>query len=139
MRIIIIATIVMIGLTLNHVIADDLVKTRQAYFKENAEIMKSMRGLIRNNNFQEIANASQKISDWARKMPDFFPEGATSKGASPTIWKDFDDFLIKANDNHVAAMALYEAALSENKNEIATAVKILGASCKNCHQSYKAD
>ena len=118
--------------------ASDLVDTRKANFRENVTILKAIRGQIGSEDWQGIADGAQKIADWAEKMPELFPASAPSRGALPAIWKNFDDFKTIAMDNHKAALALKDAALSKDGDAVMGAVQSLGATCKNCHSSYQA-
>ena len=120
------------------VFASDLVDTRKANFRENVTILKAIRGQIGSEDWQGITDGAQKIADWAEKMPEFFPASAPSRGALPAIWENFDDFKTIAMDNHKAALALKDAALSKDGNAVMGAVQSLGATCKSCHSSYQA-
>ena len=119
--------------------AADLVETRKANFKQNAAILKAVRDQISMEEWQELAHGAQKIADWANDMPDYFPASATSRGALPAIWENFDDFKSKASANHQAALALRDAALSQDSDAVMGAVRTVGGTCKSCHSSYKAD
>lgn len=120
-------------------VAADLVKTRNANFKQNAAILKAVRNQISMEEWQELADGAQKIADWANDMPDYFPASATSRGALPSIWENFDDFKSKASANHQAALALRDAALNQDGDAVMGAVRTVGGTCKSCHSSYKAD
>jgi len=119
--------------------AADLVETRKANFKQNAAILKAVRDQISMEEWQELADGAQKIADWANDMLDYFPASATSRGALPAIWENFDDFKSKASANHQAALALRDAALSQDSDAVMGAVRTVGGTCKSCHSSYKAD
>jgi len=121
------------------VLANDVIETRQANFKQNGQTLKAVRTQIAAGDLQAIAEGAEKIAQWAEKMPDFFPQGATSKGARPAIWENFEDFKAKAQANQSAALGLKEAALSGDSAVVMDALGTLGASCKSCHSSYKAD
>ena len=120
------------------VFSSDLVDTRKANFRENVTILKAIRGQIGSKDWQGIEDGAQKIADWAEKMPEFFPASAPSRGALPAIWENFDDFKKIAMDNHKAALALKDAALSKDGDAVMGAVQSLGATCKSCHSSYQA-
>ena len=132
--------LLLLGLTLSSpAFAANLVETRKANFKENGQILKLVRGQIVASDWQAIADGSQKIADWAEKMPEFFPASAPSRGASPAIWENFDDFKSKAADNRNAALALKAAAESGDGDAIKSALRTLGGTCKSCHSKYQAD
>ena len=121
------------------VLAADLVETRKANFKQNGQILKAVRGQIAAGDWQGLAQGAQNIADWAEKMPEFFPENTPSRGASPAIWENFDGFKNKAADNQKAALALKDAALSEDAEAVMAAANAVGGTCKSCHSSYKAN
>lgn len=120
------------------VLAADLVETRKANFRQNVTILKAIRGQIGAEDWQGIEAGAQKIADWAEKMPEFFPASAPSRGALPAIWENFDDFKNLAMNNHKAALALKDAASSQDSDAVRGAVGALGATCKSCHSSYQA-
>ena len=131
--------LLLLGLTLSSpALAADPVETRKANFKQSGQILKAVRGQIAASDWQAIADGAQKIADWAEKIPEFFPASAPSRGASPAIWDNFDDFKSKAADNRNAALALKAAAESGDGDAIMGAVRTLGGTCKSCHSKYQA-
>lgn len=58
--------------------------------------------------------------------------------AKPEIWDNMDDFESKLADLRDAAAALEEAVDSEDRKDIASAVRDTGGACKACHDEYKA-
>ncbi len=119
--------------------ADKTIETRKANFKQNAAILKSVRGQLAAGDFKAIANGAEKIAAWAQNIPAAFPEGSDSDGASPAIWMDFDDFTAKAEANRQAAMQLKEMAEKKDTASVTAALQTLGGTCKSCHSSYKLD
>ena len=119
--------------------ASDMVETRKANFKQNAAILKAVRDQVSMGKWQELADGAQKIADWANDMPNYFPASATSRGALPAIWENFDDFKDKASANHQAALVLRDAALRQDGEAVMGAVRMVGGTCKSCHTSYKAN
>tara|TARA_B100001057_G_scaffold133767_1_gene133184 strand:- start:368 stop:838 length:471 start_codon:yes stop_codon:yes gene_type:complete len=90
------------------------------------------------DDFAAIVEAATLMADWADVMPDYFPAGSESRGASDEIWADFDDFKSKAADNAKAARDLRQlASAGTDKGAIVGAARKLGGTCKACHQSYR--
>ena len=90
------------------------------------------------DDFAAIVEAATLMADWADVMPDYFPAGSESRGASDEIWADFDDFKSKAADNAKAARDLRQlASAGTDKGAIVGAARKLGGTCKECHQSYR--
>ncbi|MFL6729837.1 MAG: c-type cytochrome [Sphingomicrobium sp.] len=83
-----------------------------------------------------IAGLSVKANGW-------FPKGtgpATAKtGAKPEIWQKPQDFAAKLHGFQAAARAFNAAARSGDMAAIKARYADLGASCKACHDSYRAE
>jgi cytochrome c556 len=60
-------------------------------------------------------------------------------GASPDIWKNWDDFVGRWNKLEVAANDLAKAIEKGDKKAIKKAAKVIGGSCKGCHDKYMVD
>ncbi|WP_100641819.1 c-type cytochrome [Alteromonas facilis] len=84
-----------------------------------------------------------RIEQLGTMLPDYFATNTTSFNvdteALPKIWDNMDDFVAKANDMVVAAQALQVAAESGDEGAYRKAIGGVGATCKGCHDSYKAD
>ena len=113
------------------------IEERQANFKANNQAMRAIASLIGAGDMAGIAQNARQIASWADKMADYFPAGSDSRGASPAIWQNFDDFKAKAAANKTAALRIVDLADAGQKAEIGAALQALGGSCKSCHFSYK--
>jgi len=116
-----------------------VIEERKAKFKENVAILRAIQTQIGEGDFEAIAAGGRNITNWAIKMPDFFPEGSESAGALDAIWLDFDDFQSKAAANKEAALQLEQAAETEDAGQIMAAVQTLSGTCKSCHRSFKSN
>ena len=101
--------------------------------------MKAIASAIGDGDCKTVINQAKMISNWAQKIPGYFPEGSRFGGteARAKIWKNFDDFTALSEANEAAANGLVKAAKSGDPGAMVTSLKILGGSCKACHRSYK--
>jgi cytochrome c556 len=83
-----------------------------------------------------VKDALEKISAAATVFPDKFPAGSEGGSAAPAIWTNFDDFKAKslklASDADAAL-----AALPADQAGVGATMKVIGASCGACHQTYR--
>lgn len=71
-----------------------------------------------------------------------FPDGATSKEASPKIWEDRAGFDAEVTKFQTAAAAALEASGKSGPADVdafKAAVTPVLTTCKSCHQSYRLD
>ena len=89
--------------------------------------------------FDSAISQATTIANWARVMPDYFPEnsdiGDTKVRAD--IWMDFDGFKSRAPANEKAALSLISTAKTSDVSATIGALKPLGGSCKSCHNNFK--
>ncbi|MDA9765476.1 cytochrome c [Alphaproteobacteria bacterium] len=119
--------------------ATGIVKQRMDRFSESKQQLKQIQAALGAQDFKTIATAATSIRDWARVMPDYFPEGsgeAPSK-ALPRIWESFDSFVNEAKAHEIAADALILAAQSEQQDETINAFKQLAQTCSSCHKAFR--
>ena len=116
-----------------------LKKERKANFKANAAAMKAINAALGGGDFDAAITQATTIADWARVMPDYFPENSDmgDTKARPDIWTDFDDFKIRASANEKAALKLISTAKTGDASATIGALKQLGGTCKSCHENFK--
>jgi len=87
-----------------------------------------------------IEKNAGKIAQLAPMIPDLFAMDTSASGltsdAKAGIWADYADFSAKAATTTERANALV-AATAEGQGATMKAFGALGASCKNCHESYR--
>ena len=117
----------------------DFISERKAGFRANAASMKAIATAIGGGDFQTVINQAKTISNWAQKIPGYFPEGSGfgDTKARAEIWTNFDDFTALSRANETAANRLVTAAKSGDPGAMMASLKNLGGSCKACHRSYK--
>ena len=87
-----------------------------------------------------IEKNAGKVAQLAPMIPDLFAMDTSASGltsdAKAGIWADYADFSAKAATTAERANALV-AATAEGQGATMKAFGALGASCKNCHESYR--
>ena len=91
-----------------------------------------------------IQAAAASVPAETATMADWFPEGSgpasgVKTDALPVIWESKADFDSKMADFKAAAATLDTAAQGGDIAAITEAFKATGATCKACHQTYRAD
>ena len=117
----------------------DVIAERKANFKANAAAMKAINAALGGRDFDTVITQATTIADWARVMPDYFPEnsdGGDTK-ARADIWMDFDGFKSRASANEQAALKLISTAKTGDLSATIGALKALGGTCKSCHDNFK--
>jgi cytochrome c556 len=85
--------------------------------------------------------AAERAAFMATVVPDVFPAGSmnASSKAKAELWSNAAEFQKLMNDLQTRTAALVTAAQSGNLETIKPALGATGASCKACHDKYKAD
>ena len=117
----------------------DVIAERKANFKANAAAMKAISAALGGGDFETVVTQATIIADWARVMPNYFPENSDNGDtkARANIWLDFDDFKNRASANEKAALTLISTAKTEDVVTTIGALKALGGTCKSCHDNFK--
>ena len=119
--------------------ATGIVKERMDKFSEAKRQMRQIGAALREDDMAQIATISAAMLQWATEMPDAFPEGSDKapSEAAPAIWQDQKGFHSAIDRYHEALVTLNETALTNDSTATAAAISEVGASCKNCHRSYR--
>ncbi len=144
LKIILIAIIFFLPLSssFSHEGATGIIKERMEKFKESKSLMRQINKNLSNENFDAIRNASKKINEWAKIMPEYFPKGSEASidnksEASNNIWTDSENFLIAVTNFEVASAKLIAIASEKNQKKTVTAFRELAGTCKSCHQKFR--
>lgn len=94
-------------------------------------------------NEELMAKNAERMAQLAAMIPDYL-ELDTSKfnagsDAKADIWQNRDDFNAKAEALYDAAVALQSVVASKDTDAYRGAIGDLSASCKACHDDYKAE
>ena len=79
------------------------------------------------------------LAGLAKITPDIFPDGSQGGEALDLIWEEPDDFAETLNAFEESTAKFQEAVTSSDMDTIRTAVKVVGQSCKGCHDKYRED
>jgi cytochrome c556 len=123
------------------VAADNPAETRETLMKENGGAMGMLAKMAKGEtafDAAKVKTALETISKVGKAFPDAYPAGTetASKGSSPKIWENFEDF--KAKSLKLAADA--DAALAAAPADQAALGPVLGAigaNCGGCHETYR--
>ena len=117
----------------------DVIAERKANFKANAAAMKAINAALGGGDFETAVTHAATIADWARAMPNYFPENSDSGDtkARADIWMDFDGFKNRASANEQAALTLIGTAKTGDVSASIGALRTLGGTCKSCHDNFK--
>jgi cytochrome c556 len=124
---------------------DDLIATRQAEMKTNMKAMKVLVSIIKGETpydqalVQDAAKSIQdtKAGSQAKGAWDASTQsgGTVKTGAKPEIWSDAAGFAEAWKSFDTAAAGL--AAVTDQAS-LKAAFPALGASCKGCHEKFRA-
>jgi cytochrome c556 len=88
---------------------------------------------------EELQIQAEALALSASLTAGLFPPGSEGGDALPAIWAEPDKVDAAAKKNAKTTAALAKAAAGGDMKTIAAAFKKAGASCKACHESYKAE
>lgn len=119
--------------------ASGIVKERMDRFTEAKNQLQQIKKALRGDDFASVQGTASSLRDWARIMPDYFPEGSGSapSEASPRIWEEFGAFKAAAKNHENAATMLMEVAEAGDKDASIAAFKTLAGTCSSCHKQFR--
>ncbi len=123
--------------------AQDVIKARQAEFKEFGRRMGAIKDVVidkKGGTLADVAGHAEYLVGKLPQIPSWFPEGS-DKGetrALPEIWLNFADFEAKSKNATELARVLLTAAKSGDQTATIQAFGKLGQEgCGGCHQPYR--
>jgi len=145
---------------------NEVIKNRISNFREIGTAFKGIRDELRSKQpyLPSIQESAGQIESLGAEIPSWFPPGtgpvaAPEKGiidtilgwfsaadaasaegktrAKPAVWAERAAFERAQQKFHAEAQKMNEAALSGNKAAVAAQFKVLGETCKNCHQTFR--
>ena len=119
--------------------ASGIIKERMDRFTLSKSQLKQIKAALITKNFKIVANSAADLRDWARIIPNYFPEGSgmPPSEASPRIWEEFDSFIATAKNHEIAAINLMNAAKAGQEAEAIDAFKALAGTCSACHRKFR--
>ena len=114
---------------------DQMVEARQAAMKQDGGLLRSAGTLTGDD---AVAAATTLLQNFTN-FPALFPEGSINdkSGALPVIWEKFDDFTAIFAKDAETSKAMLVAAQTGDMEGYTAAIKAIGASCGECHQTYR--
>lgn len=119
---------------------------RQDNFEGIGDSFKAVRAQLEGDNpdYAAVAAAAGDVNERAQKITGLFPDGSSIEAGYDTealaaIWEKPDEFERAANNLVEASAGLRTAAQEGNLKAVANAVKIMGATCKGCHDKFRVD
>ncbi|WP_084645564.1 c-type cytochrome [Devosia insulae] len=114
---------------------EEMVAKRQAIMKEDGGILKGAGAL---SGAEAVTAADHLIANLSN-LTVLFPEGSAvgDTGALPVIWEKNADFQAILVTAVTAATAMKTAATAGDATAYADAIKAVGATCGQCHQTFR--
>lgn len=114
---------------------EEAVTVRQQLMKENGTVLRGAGELTGD----AAVAAMQTILDNYTHIPAVFPEGSIvgDSKALPVIWENWDGFTAIVETGKTAANAAIAAAQAGDAAAYGAALKTIGGTCGQCHQSFR--
>jgi len=120
---------------------EEIIKGRQAIFKENYQTAKKISILLKSKKVDEAKPLIKKISDNYKKLLNYFPENSKEgfeTEALPSIWENKDEFnnLMKKASEDMTKLA---NTLDSAEDLRAIQKKLMWNNCSACHNRFRAE
>ena len=117
------------------------IKKRVDAFESIESDLKSLKRQLKGKpvSLKKIKALTMSINQNIKILPDAFAPG-THKGntrARERIWSNQEDFKARLNALQKHALALDDAAQTENLADILNALKAMPGDCRSCHMRYR--
>jgi cytochrome c556 len=120
---------------------DEVIKNRIANFRKIGKAFKGIRDQVKakDPNVALIQDLAGQIETLGSQIPTWFPPGTADgkTNAKPAVWTERVTFEQAHMKFHTEAQKLNQLAQSGNSGEIAAQYKVLGGTCKNCHDTFR--
>ena len=116
--------------------ADQAVQARQTAMKEDGRALRHADRLTGDAAVKVLTLVEANYT----RLPGLFPKDSiTGKSvAKPVVWTQFDDFAAIFKKGAAAAADGIAAAKAGNTSQYLADLKIIGATCNDCHNTYRA-
>ncbi len=122
-----------------------VMKARHEHYEEMGKAMKGISAELKatSPSPETLQRHAAVIAGYGPQLLTWFPEGSgpgegRDTRAKDEIWNDPDTFRQRAQAFEAAAANFHEVAQGGNVDAIRAALPDLGASCKNCHDLFRA-
>jgi len=126
--------------------AASAIATRQANYEAMGDAMKVLRDQLRGGSPQKspVVAAAKVIAAKSRPQASLFPAGSgpgagVKTDALPAIWANKADFDARMKKIVAEADKLVAAAESGSISATQEQYRVVGLTCKGCHDNYRAD
>ena len=130
----------------NGMTVTEVVDARQTHLKAVGKAFKTISDNLKASqpDMAAIQAAAASVPTETADMGDWFPEGSgpasgVKTDALPAIWENKADLDSKIADFQAAAATLASTAEAGDIAAISEAFNATGATCKSCHETYRAD
>lgn len=135
--------VIAVGLSAGAVIAQqDPIATRKALMKGNVQNASAMVKMMKGETPFDAVKVEAAFAQWketAEKLPGLFPDNSKTgeTRATPKVWQTKSDFDAKAADFAKVVAANRDKA-KESLDGLKAAIPVVGKTCDNCHEDYRA-
>lgn len=126
--------------------AEAILKVRHDNFEEMGDAFKPIGDTLKSGapDMALILTNAQVIAANLQNIPDHFPAGTAREDGYDTealavIWEKPDEFSALTDKAIAAGAALVTAAQGGELSAVQSAVGALGNTCKDCHDTFRAD
>lgn len=122
--------------------AQDAIAARKDGFKAAKEAMGLIKKTLEDSGDLSVVVAqAERLAGIVKKADGLFPAGSDQGDtkAKSDIWKTPADFAAKRQANEAESAKLAQVAATGDKAAVAKQFGAVGASCKACHDSYRAE
>jgi len=130
----------------NGMTARQMVDARALHMKDLGGSFKSVRDQLKssNPNTSLVRIAAQEVKFASDDLPTWFPEGTgpdtgLEMRAFAKVWSDPEGFAAASAEFQESAAALHASVQREDLEGTSDLVRAVGASCKGCHDRYRAE
>jgi cytochrome c556 len=122
--------------------AGDVIKDRVANFRKIGKAFKHIRDELKGQNpsLATIQESATQIESLGSQIVTWFPPGTDQGGktrAKPEVWTDRDRFEQAQKKMAGEAQKMNQLARAGSKDAIAAQYRVLGETCKNCHDTFR--
>lgn len=119
----------------------DVIQHRVANFRKIGKAFKGIRDEVKTQepSLPSIQESAAQIESLGSQILSWFPPG-TAEGkthAKPAVWTERETFERDQKKFYAEAQKMNQLAQSGDKAAVATQYKVLGGTCKNCHDTFR--
>ncbi len=122
---------------------EEVIKHRVANFRKIGKAFKGIRDQLKGNDpsLNVIQESARQIDELGSQILTWFPAG-TDVGdtkAKPAVWSERGRFEEAQKKFYGEAQRMNQVAQAGDKSIVATQYKVLGRTCKGCHDAFRGN